>query len=475
MTMNHKTFTLAHDRYFDPDSRQKDVALQLYDSIAGLPLICPHGHVDPLLFADPEFRFSNPAELFVIPDHYIFRMLYSQGIDMEQLGIPRKDGAPVETDPRRIWQLFADNFYLFRGTPTGMWMVHELYDVFNVTTKLTSETAQDIYTQIEHQLNDPDFTPRNLYQRFNVEVLCTTDAATDPLTHHQAIAQSGWTGKILPTFRPDAVINIDSGDWHENIARLSDTSGVEVNNYASFIEALENRRAYFKEMGATATDHAAVVPYTGELSAQNVETIFQNALQGKATKEEAGLFTGHLLVEMARMSTEDGLVMQIHPGSVRNHNSRIFRDFGLDKGADIPQAIDYTQNLRALLEKYGNHPKLTVVLFTLDETTYSRELAPLAGHYPTLKLGPPWWFHDSWNGMSRFFDMVMETAGIYNTAGFNDDTRAFPSIPARHDMWRRVSANWVAGLVVRHVIDLHDAEEMVQALAYGLAKQTYNL
>ncbi|MFQ5611802.1 MAG: glucuronate isomerase [Anaerolineae bacterium] len=472
---NRPKISLPEDRYFGPDPRQKEVALHLYRQVAGLPLICPHGHVEPRLFADPDYSFGTPAELFLIPDHYIFRMLYSQGIPMEKLGVPRQDGGPVEEDHRRIWQIFAENFYLFRGTPTGMWLAHELRDVFGVEDKLSGESAQDIYDQIAARLESPDFRPRRLYEAFNIEVLCTTDAATDPLDHHRAIRQSGWGGRILPTFRPDAVINIDTPAWVENIAALSRVSGVEVTGYRTYIQALENRRAFFKEMGATATDHAAVTPYTEELSEGEAEAIFQRALKGQATAEDATRFTGHMLLENARMSLEDGLVMQLHPGSFRNHNRRVFDRFGLDKGADIPVRTEYTRNLHPLLNKYGNDARLTLILFTLDETTYSRELAPLAGHYPAVRLGPPWWFHDSLEGMTRFRQQVMETAGLYNTVGFNDDTRAYPSIPARHDLARRVDANWIAGLVVRGIVDMADAEAMIQDTAYNLAKRAYCL
>lgn len=466
---------LPEDRYFDPDPRQKEVALELYHSVAGQPLVCPHGHVDPRLFADPNYRFGNPAELLIVPDHYVFRMLYSQGIALEGLGVPRRDGGASETDPRRIWQIFADNFYLFRGTPTGMWLTQELFQVFGVDTRLTGQTAQEIYDQIAAKLAQPEFEPRRMFERFNIEVLCTTDAATDPLEQHQAIKASGWGGQIKPTFRPDAVVNLGTENWRQHINSLSQVSGIAVTGYKTFIEALENRRAFFKEMGATATDHAAGTPFTAELSAQEAEAIFQRALLGNATTDDAERFTGHMLMEMARMSIEDGLVMQLHPGSFRNHNRHIFERFGLDKGADIPTPTEYTRNLYPLLNKYGNDSRLSLILFTLDETAYARELAPLAGHYPALKLGPPWWFFDSWNGMQHYFDQVMETAGLYNTAGFNDDTRAFPSIPARHDMWRRAAANWTAGLVVRHVVDRADAEAMILALAYGLAKTAYRL
>jgi glucuronate isomerase len=356
-----------------------------------------------------------------------------------------------------------------------MWLNHELRDVFGVEAKLTGESAQDIYDQITAKLASPEFRPRRLFERFNIEVLCTTDAATDPLDHHRAIHASGWPGRVLPTFRPDKVINIDSLGWQQNIERLSKESNLEVHSYRSFIRALENRRAYFKEMGARATDHAALVPYTEELSAREADAIFQRALKGEASQEDAHRFTGHMLMENARMSLEDGLVMQLHPGSYRNHNDTIFRLFGPDMGGDIPIATEYTRNLRPLLNKYGNDPRLTLILFTLDETTYSRELAPLAGHYPAVKLGPPWWFYDSLEGMIRFRQQVMETAGLYNTVGFNDDTRAYPSIPARHDLARRVDANWIAGLVVRGIVDMPDAEAMIHAAAYGLAKQAYKL
>ncbi len=469
------------DRYFDPDPTQRSIARELYATVATLPLICPHGHVDPQMFADPDYSFGSPVNLLIIPDHYVFRMLYSQGIALEALGVPPSpqqgegSGVRVETDHRKIWQTFADHFYVFRGTPTGVWLNDELSNIFGIEEKLTSASAQRIYDQIAEKLASPEFKPRALFERFNIEVLCTTDAATDPLNQHQAIRASGWTGNIRPTFRPDGVVNLDAPGWRENIDALSAISGTHVHNYATFIQALENRRAFFKAMGATATDHAALTPYTQELSPHTADAIFQRALSGEATADDAAHFTGHLLLEMARMSCEDGLVMQLHPGSLRNHNTTLFDHFGPDQGADIPIGTEVTRNLRPLLNKYGNDPRLTLILFTLDESTYSRELAPLAGHYPALKLGPPWWFFDSLNGMAHYFDQVMETAGLYNTVGFNDDTRAFPSIPARHAVWRRASANWLAGLVARHFIDRHEAHEMIAALAYRLVKQAYKL
>jgi glucuronate isomerase len=473
--MSAAKLLLAEDRYFDTDPARKEIALELYGTVAGLPLICPHGHVDPKLFADAAYTFGSPTELLIIPDHYVFRMLYSQGIPLEALGIPTRDETEVETDHRRIWQIFADHYYLFRGTPTGMWLNHELYDLFGVRKKLASETADEIYDQIAEKLASEAFNPRRLYERFNIEALCTTDPATSTLADHQAIRDSGWQGRILPTFRPDAVVNLEGPTWRQEIERLSEVSGIHITDYRSYIEALEQRRAFFKAMGASATDHAALTPYTVRLMQVEVDAIFDKALRGQVEPADAVRFTGHMLMEMARMSVEDGLVMQLHPGSLRSHNQMLYERFGSDMGGDIPLATEYTRNLQPLLNAYGNHSNFSLILFTLDETTFVRELAPLAGHYPAVKLGPPWWFLDSWNGMTRYREYVSETAGLYNTAGFNDDTRAYPSIPARHDLARRVDANWIAGLVARQVVDMEDGREMIHAAAYGLAKRAYKL
>ena len=466
---------LPEGRYFDPDPAQRRIAMELYKSVAHLPIISPHGHVDPRLFADENASFGTPADLLIIPDHYVFRMLYSQGISLENLGIPRRDGGPTEKDHRKVWQIFANHFYLFRGTPTGVWLADELNNVFGIEEKLTGRNAQSIYDQIEAKLKLPEFRPRALFKRFNIEVLCTTDAATDPLTHHQVIRESGWGGDIRPTFRPDAVVNLLTLGWSDNIKALSKASGISVTSYQKFIRALEDRRAFFKSMGAVATDHASETAYTVELSLSEAEAIFQRALQGKANTEDAKRFNAHMIMEFARMSIDDGLVMQLHVGSVRDHNDFIYHRFGANMGADIPSQSEVTQNLRPLLNKYGIDSRLTLILFNLDESTYSRELAPLAGHYPAVILGPPWWFYDSINGMRRYFDRVIETAGLHNTVGFNDDTRAFPSIPARHDLWRRISADWIAGLVVRGIVDIEDAKEMILDMAYRLAKKAYKI
>jgi glucuronate isomerase len=473
--MQNSTQILNPHRFLSPDPTQRAVAYDLYTAVKDLPLICPHGHVDPRIFADIDYAFGSPTELLLIPDHYIFRMLYSQGIKLEELGIPRRDGGATERDHRKSWQIFADNFHLFRGTPTGVWLTDEFAEVFGITEKLTGDNAQEMYDRIDRKLKSPEFKPRKLFEQFNIEVLCTTDAASDTLEYHQKIRDSGWHGSILPTFRPDAVVNINTIGWKENLHALEGVIQSSISDVPSFIAALEARRAYFKSLGAKATDSAALTALTLTLSPSEADAIFQRALIGKATPEDATRFTAHMLVETARMSTEDGLVMQLHVGAFRDHNPDIAQRFGPDKGADIPVSSEFTHNLKPLLDRFGTDPRLTLILFNLDETTYARELAPLAGHYPALKLGPPWWFYDSLNGMRRYFDLVMETAGIYNTVGFNDDTRAFASIPARHDLWRRASCDWVAGLLVRHVIDDADAQHMVHALAYDLAKDAYNL
>jgi glucuronate isomerase len=431
--------------------------------------------VDPRLLADPDYTFGTPVDLLLIPDHYVFRMLYSQGLTLERLSIPRRDGGPVEADHRQIWQVFAEHFYLFRGTPTGLWLRDELREIFGVAEPLTAASAQRVYDHITARLASPEFRPRALFERFNIEILSTTDAATASLAHHQALRASGWRGRVIPCFRPDAVVNLDTPGWRAHIDTLSTLSGLDVRDYPAFVRALESRRAFFKALGATATDHAVVTPYTAALPEAEAQAIFQRALRAEASAADAARFTGHMLMEMARMSVEDGLVMQLHVGAYRNHNASLYERFGPDMGADIPLTVEFTRNLHPLLNRYGNDPRLTLILFTLDEAPYARELAPLAGHYPAVRLGPPWWFFDSLNGMARYFDQVMETAGLYNTVGFNDDTRAFCSIPARHDLWRRASANWLAGLVARGLLTDDEAADMMLDLAYRLAKRAYKL
>ncbi len=465
---------LNEERYFDSNPAIRKIAKELYDKVKNLPIISPHGHVDPRLFAQNK-PFPDPTELFIIPDHYIYRMLYSQGYSLEELGIPTIDGSPVENDRRKIWQIFADNFYLYSGTPTGAWLTQEFEEVFGIDEKLTGKNAQKVYDQMLEKLQSPEFLPRTLFKKFNIEVLSTTDGASDNLEYHKQIKDSGWDGNIIPAFRPDAVVNILADNWKEEIQKLSSVVNIDITDYKTFIKVIESRREYFKKMGAVATDQGVLSPYTHKLSESEADSIFQRALKGVATKDDENKFVGNMLMEMARMSSEDGLVMQIHPGVLRNHNEKIFKKFGLDKGGDIPIQTEYTYNLYEVLNTFGNHPNFKVIVFTLDETTYARELAPLAGHYPAMKLGPAWWFNDSIQGMRRFREMTTETAGFYNTVGFNDDTRAFLSIPARHDLARRVDCNFLARQVSEHIIDIEDAHNISYQLANGLVKKAYNL
>ncbi len=467
-------YTLHEDRFFDPEPSIRKFAREIYQSTKALPIVSPHGHVDPKIFAK-NIPFPNPTELFLIPDHYLFRMLYSQGISLESLGIPSINGEKVETDPRKIWKILAENYYLFNGTPSGLWLDYEFNKVFGIEEKLNGSNALKIYEILNEKINSPEFLPRNLFDKFNIEILATTDCAVDDLEYHKEIKNSGWDGKIVPCFRPDNLTDLSSGLWMTNIIRLGEKFGNEITSYKKYIQAIEERRKFFKDMGATSSDHGVYTPFTQELSGKKAEEIFQRALKKKPTSEDVKLFNAHMLMEMARMSSEDGLVMQIHPGSYRNHNHIVFEKFGTDKGCDIPVQMDFTFNLKELLNKYGNNPKLTLIIFTLDESTYSRELAPLAGHYPAMKLGPAWWFLDSIEGMTRYRELVTETAGFYNTVGFNDDTRAFVSIPARHDLSRRVDANYLAKLTAKHIISIKEAVEIADQLAYGLVKKTYKL
>jgi glucuronate isomerase len=455
------------DRFFAPDPAQRRVARQLYAAIEHLPIVSPHGHVDPRLLAEPNATFGNPARLFVMPDHYILRMLYSRGVPMEALR--------ADADPRRAWQLFADSIHLFRATPSGVWFSAALRDVFGIAEPLNGANAATLYDELSAKLASPEYSPRALFARARVETLCTTDDAADPLRSHRAIRESGWPGDVRPTFRPDRVVNLLTPGWRAHLEALSNAVGKEITTTAALIAALEERRAYFRAMGAVAADHGAESAYTGALTPFEADEILRRALRGNASRDDAACFTGHMLMEMARMSVEDGLVMQLHAGALRDHNTPLYEEFGSDVGADIPVAVEFTRSLRPLLERFGNDPRLRLILFTLDETTYARELAPLAGHYPAVLLGPPWWFHDSLNGMARYFDRVVETAGLRNTAGFNDDTRAFCSIPVRHDVWRRAASNWLAGLVVRGIVSDEDAVEMAREMAYDLAKRAYRL
>lgn len=461
---------LHEDRLFPADAATRAIAKRLYADIKDLPLISPHGHTEAAWFARNE-AFPDPAKLFVQPDHYVYRMLYSQGVSMGDLEI----GAAEIKNPRKVWRIFAEHYYLFRGTPTRMWLDYAFQELFGLDERLSAGNADKYYDTIAEKLASPEFRPRALYERFRLEVLATTDSALASLSDHQAIRDSGWKARILPTFRPDAVVDPDFAGFRENVRKLGELTGEDTESWAGYLRALEKTRVRFQKLGCTATDHGHPTARTADLSAEEAEKLFAVIMKGAASAEQRELFRAQMLTEMARMSVSDGLVMQIHPGSFRNHNRRLYEKYGRDVGADIPTATDYVNALRPLLNRYGNEPKFTVILFTLDESTYSRELAPLAGHYPCLRLGPPWWFYDSPEGMQRFREMTTETAGFYNTVGFNDDTRAFLSIPARHDVARRMDCAYLARLVAEHRLEEDEALEVARDLTYNLVRKAYKL
>ncbi|WP_299819244.1 glucuronate isomerase [uncultured Jannaschia sp.] len=462
---------LDPDRLFPTDDRTRGLARDFYTRIKERPIVSPHGHCDPAWFAE-NAPFPDPARLFVTPDHYVFRMLFSQGVPLESLGIARRDGAEVETDGRAIWRVFASHWHLFRATPSQMWVEHALEDVFGWEETLSAETADAAYDHIVAKLADPAFRPRALYDRFGIEVLATTDSALDPLSHHKTIRAADWNGRIVPTYRPDATVDPEAQGFAANVAQLGEITGEDTTTWTGYLAAHRKRRADFIALGATATDHGHPTARTADL--HDPAALFARVLGG-ASAEDGEAFRAQMLTEMARMSLEDGLVMQIHAGASRNHSRAMHALFGPDKGFDIPARTDYVGALKPLLDAHGTDPRLRVILFTLDETVYTRELAPMAGVYPSLLLGPAWWFFDSPEGMRRYREAVTETAGFYNTAGFNDDTRAFCSIPARHDVARRVDCAHLATLVATGRLTRPDAEEVAEDLAYGLAKKAYRL
>lgn len=465
---------LDENRLFPVDAATRSLARGLYEQVRDLPIVSPHGHTDPRWFAENQ-AFPDPAQLFVTPDHYVFRMFYSQGIALERLGVPRVDGGPTETDGRKIWKLFAENYHLLRGTPSQMWIDHAFSEVFGITERLSPKTADATYDHIADCLTRPEFRPRALFDRFKIEVLATTESPLDDLRWHGMIKASGWAGRVVTAYRPDSVVDPEFAGFAANLETFGALTGEDTMTWAGYLAAHRKRRAFFISHGATSSDHGHPTARTENLSQAEAAALFDRVKRGAATPKDAEAFRGQMLTEMARMSLEDGLVLQIHAGSFRNHNPGILAKFGRDKGFDIPTRTDFVGNLKPLLDAFGTDPRLSIIVFMLDETTLARELAPLAGVYPALKLGPPWWFFDSPEGMRRFREATTETAGFYNTVGFNDDTRAFCSIPARHDVARRVDCAFLATLVATGRLDGDEAFEVAHDLTYRLVKQAYRL
>ncbi len=466
---------LHPDRLLPAEPGLRAIARRLYATVRGLPILSPHGHTDPGWFADNR-PFANPTELLLAPDHYLYRMLYSQGITLDSLGIRPLDASEgTGVDPRQAWRIFAAHYHLFRGTPSRLWLDQVFAEVFGMTERLEAATADAYYDAIDAALRRPEFRPRALFDRFGIEALTTTESPLDGLERHAAIAASGWTGRVLTAYRPDPVVDPEFDGFRDSLAAFGELTGEDTSSWSGYLAAHRLRRVYFKTAGCTSTDHGHPSARTADLPPRLAEALFERVVRGPTTPEDAELFRAQMLTEMARMSLDDGLVMQLHPGAFRNHNATLHGRFGRDRGADIPRPTGYVDALKPLLDRFGNEAGLTVILFTLDESSYSRELAPLAGHYPALRLGPAWWFHDSPNGLLRFREQTSETAGFYNTVGFNDDTRALLSIPARHDVARRVDCSYLARLVAEHRIDEDEAVEVAADLAYHLPKRAYRL
>lgn len=469
----HAPIAVDSDRLFPIEPRARDLARSLHAQVADSPIISPHGHTDPAWFAE-NAHFSDPLSLLVLPDHYLLRMLYSRGVDLQSVGLVAKDAAPAVT-PREGWRCFAKHYYLFQGTPSKLWLDSTFQQVFGLDYALNESTADQYFDHISSLLAQSSFKPRALLDRFNIQFIATTEHALDSLHHHEQLTKEGLSGRITTTFRPDDVLDPYAAGFNDNVEQLGVLTGESVATYDDYLQALRRRRSDFKALGATASDHGPASPLTTQLTAQVASQLFDKCRKGTASEAEKAQFRGHMLIEMAFMSLDDGLVMQIHPGALRNHNRGFYEAYGADKGGDIPQRVDYCHALQPLLNAVGNEPDLELIVFTLDESTYARELAPLAGHYPALRLGPPWWFHDSPEGMLRFRRSTTETAGFYNTAGFNDDTRAFFSIPARHDMARRIDARFLAEWVLEGRITEREARSLIHLLTTELATEAYRL
>jgi glucuronate isomerase len=465
---------LDPERYFPGTAGTRAIAVELFAHIRGLPIVSPHGHTDPAWFST-DAPFEDAVSLLLTPDHYLLRMLHSQGIALEALGLQPLDGGAFETDRRKIWRLFASQYHIFRGTPSRLWLDHTFAAIFGIDRRLTPDTADHYYDLIADKLATVEFRPRALFKRFNIEVIATTEGALDPLTDHRKILESGWDGRVITTFRPDEVTDPDHENFTTSLPKLGQIANEDVTNWKGYLRALENRRAFFRAHGATATDHGPATAQTADLSTADCETLFARVRDGKLNAGDAELFRAQIMTEMARMSVEDGMVMQMHPGCFRNHNSELFRRFGRNIGGDMPNNGGFLHQLKPLLDRFGNRSDFRLILFTLDETTYARELAPLAGHYPCLTLGPAWWFFDSPEGMMRYRRQTTESAGFYNTAGFNDDTRAFFSIPARHDLARRIDCAYLAELVAGKRMEMDEAAEVAADLAYRLPRKVYRL
>ncbi len=467
---------LTHpDRLFPADAATRALARELYGSVRNAPLICPHGHTDPRWFAD-DAAFTDATSVFVTSDPYILRLLHGHGIPLEQFGVARRDEPSIPVaDARQGWACFAAHYHLFHGTPSRLWLDAVFGEIFGLTDELTPATADAFFDRITEALARPEFRPRALFERFGISLLATTDSASDSLEHHAAIRQSGWAGRVVPTFRPDTALDPEHPDFQGELASLARLTGEDTTSLKGYLRALQERRRAFVAMGATASDHGHPTAATADLSMAELSALFDQAMRGTLQPKEAEHFRAGMLTEMARMSLDDGLVMQLHAGAHRGYNAELARRYGGARGESVPQRVDFVGGLKPLLDRFGHEPSFRMILFTLDESVYARELAPLAGVFPSVWLGSPWWFHDSPEGMLRFRHQASETAGFYKYAGFVDDTRAFFSIPARHDVARRMDAAFLAGLVTAHRLTERAAFDLMQQFVSTLPQAAYRL
>ena len=461
------------DRLLPADPAVRDIARGLYELEKDQPIVSPHGHVDPRLLLDDE-PFRDPTSLFITPDHYVNRLLHSRGVDLADLGVGQ--GPLDESASRAAWHLLAEHWHAYAGTPSRYWMEHEFHEVFDLETVLNPRTADAMYDAIAEKLARPEFRPRALFDQFKITVMATTDDPVDDLAPHAALAaDDSFTGRVIPTFRPDKYLEAGRADFRELADALGEAAGIDTGTYDGYHEAMRARRLYFRDHGAVSSDHAHMDPGTARLSDEDARRLYSAARDGAIGADEAVALRRHLLGDQARLAAEDGLVMTLHPAVHRNHSDWVFEKFGPDVGFDIPVAVDYVHHLRPMLNDVGHSPNFRTVLFTIDETVFSREIAPLAGVYPSVYAGAPWWFIDAPDAILRYRRAVSETIGYSRTSGFIDDTRAFCSIPARHDMSRRLDATHLAGLVAEHRMRLQDAEELVATLPDQQPREVFRL
>ncbi|MEJ3403710.1 glucuronate isomerase [Rathayibacter sp. YIM 133350] len=462
------------DRLLPAEPSQRSIARRLYDEVRHSPIYSPHGHVPVRMLLDDE-PFPDPAALLITPDHYVLRLLHAVGVPLDELGVGRNGAAPT-AGGRAVWRKLCEHWDVFLGTPVRFWFESELSEVFGITEQPSTENADELYDQLADALARDSFRPRALFDRFGIAVLATTDDPADDLSAHRALRDDpSFSGRVLPTFRADRYMNPAESTWPEYLSRLATVSDTDTGTYAGLLSALRARRAAFAEAGATATDTGVLDAGSEPLAVADAERIHAAGLAGSVSPDDAVAYRRNLLYRLAEMSSEDGLVMQLHPGVIRNHHQPTLAAYGPDTGHDLPDVGAFTRPLAPILRDFGTDPTFRLVLFTVDETTFSREIAPLAGFYPSVYAGAPWWFLDSPSGITRYRQAVTDSAGFSKTSGFIDDTRAFCSIPARHDVSRRTDAAYLASLVATHQITEDDAVSLAHRLVDGIPRATFRL